>query len=218
MGTMAMATAIAQEMVAATRWRAMKRAIARVASAKATTMRMAAARAMMIAMRVAGNKKGYGKGGKVDGDGDKGVGQGMVAATKRAIATAARVVGDKEGDGNEEGNISSNKGNGQRSGQWQGRQGQFSMGHITCAHLRANHQAHSTGFSQRHICTRVLVLLCTFLEPSKKMDLPVPLSKRCTRDQITFEITASIEVHERINLLCTMVLGQKLAHHICSCS
>ncbi len=44
-------------------WQAMKRARARVA------------RAMATMMRVAGNKEGHGKGGKTDGDGNKGRGQ-----------------------------------------------------------------------------------------------------------------------------------------------
>ncbi len=56
-------------------------------------------------MRVAGNKEGNGKGGKGNDNGNKGVSQGMAIATKRAIATVTRVVGEEEskaskGDGN----------------------------------------------------------------------------------------------------------------------
>jgi hypothetical protein len=39
-----------------------------------------------------------------DGDGDKGVRQGMVTATKRAMVTEMTVAGNKEGNGDEEGN------------------------------------------------------------------------------------------------------------------
>ncbi len=76
---------------------------------------------MITAMRVAGNKEGDGECGKSDGNGDKGVWQGTVMATKRATATAMRVAGDKEGNDNKEGN-NSNKGSGQQRGPWQGQQ------------------------------------------------------------------------------------------------
>jgi hypothetical protein len=46
---------------------------------------------MATAMRVAGNKDA--KGGKGNGNGNKGGRQVMVTATKRAIATAVRVAG-----------------------------------------------------------------------------------------------------------------------------
>ncbi len=61
-------------------------------------------------MRVVRYKEGIGEGGKGDGDGVKGVRQGMPTATKRAMATATRVVSNEEGDGNTEGNGDSNKG------------------------------------------------------------------------------------------------------------
>ncbi len=56
-------------------------------------MRVGAARALMMAMRVAGNKEGNGNFGKRDGDGNKGGGQATAMATKRVIVTASRVAG-----------------------------------------------------------------------------------------------------------------------------
>jgi hypothetical protein len=41
-----------------------------------------------------------GKGGKGEGHGDKGVGQGIVTLTERAMAAATRVVGNEESTGN----------------------------------------------------------------------------------------------------------------------
>jgi hypothetical protein len=52
-----------------------------------------------MAMTVAGNKEGVGKGSKGDGNGNKGVRQGTAIATKRAIDTATRVVGKEESKG-----------------------------------------------------------------------------------------------------------------------
>jgi hypothetical protein len=46
---------------------------------------------MAMATRVAGNKEG--EGGKGNSDGDKGGGQAMAAAMKRAMVIATRVVG-----------------------------------------------------------------------------------------------------------------------------
>ncbi len=66
-----------------------------------------------MAMMVAGNKEGNGVGGKGDGNSNKGVKQGTVMETKRAMATAARVVGNKEDNGKEEGNCDSSEGGGQ---------------------------------------------------------------------------------------------------------
>jgi hypothetical protein len=71
-----------------------------------------AARAVVMAMRVAGDEEGDCKGGKGDGNGDKGVRQGPAMATKRAMATAKRVVGEEEGEGCK-GDGNSNKGGGQ---------------------------------------------------------------------------------------------------------
>ncbi len=56
-----------------------------------------------------GNKKG--EGGKGEGNGDKGVGRGTATLTKRAMATATRVVGDEGSTGNRF-NCNSNKGGG----------------------------------------------------------------------------------------------------------
>ncbi len=56
-------------------------------------------------------------------DGGKGVRQGMATVTKRAMATATRVVGNKEGDGNKDCNGNRDKGGGQQGGQ--GQQGQW---------------------------------------------------------------------------------------------
>jgi hypothetical protein len=60
---------------------------------KRATARAGAARAMMTAMRVAGNEEGNGYFGKRDGDGDKGGGQATATATKRVIVIATRVAG-----------------------------------------------------------------------------------------------------------------------------
>ncbi len=43
-----------------------------------------------------------GKGGKGEGHDDKGVGRGTAKSTKRAMATATRVVGNKESTGNKD--------------------------------------------------------------------------------------------------------------------
>ncbi len=56
-------------------------------------MRAGAARAIMTAMRVTGNKEGNGNFGKRDGNGDKGGGQATAMATKRVIVMATRVAG-----------------------------------------------------------------------------------------------------------------------------
>jgi hypothetical protein len=61
-----------------------------------------------------GNKEG--KGGKGKGHGDKGVGRGTAMLTKRAMATATRVVGNEECTGNRF-NCNSNKGGGRQKGQ-----------------------------------------------------------------------------------------------------
>ncbi len=53
--------------------------------------RVRVARAMMTVMRVVGNKED--KGGKGNGNGDKGGGQVMAMVTKRAMAMATRVAG-----------------------------------------------------------------------------------------------------------------------------
>jgi hypothetical protein len=50
------------------------------------------ARAMVTAMRVAGNKEGDGNGGKSNGN--KGGGPAMAMATKRVIMVMIRVVGE----------------------------------------------------------------------------------------------------------------------------
>jgi hypothetical protein len=65
------------------------------------------------------------KGGKGYGDSGKSVGQEMVMAIKRSMATTMRVAGNKEGDCNKEGNGNSNKGGRQERGQWQGWQEQW---------------------------------------------------------------------------------------------
>ncbi len=53
-----------------------------------------------------------------DGDGNKGGGQAMVTATKRAMATASRVAGNEEGNGNGD----KSNGNGVKGGgQWRWR-------------------------------------------------------------------------------------------------
>ncbi len=65
-----------------------------------------------MAMRVASNKEGNGKGGKGDGNSNMSVRRGMATVTKRATGTALRVAGSKEGDGNKEGNGDSNEGSG----------------------------------------------------------------------------------------------------------
>ncbi len=46
-----------------------------------------------------GDEEGKGKGGKGKGNGDKSVGQGMAMVTKRAMATATRVGGNKKSAG-----------------------------------------------------------------------------------------------------------------------
>jgi hypothetical protein len=49
-------------------------------------------------MRMAGNEEGNGEGGKGNGDSNKGVRQGTALATKWAMATATRVVGEEESE------------------------------------------------------------------------------------------------------------------------
>jgi hypothetical protein len=68
-------------------------------------------------MRVVGNKEGYGKGSKGNGDGNRGVRRGTVTATKRAMALARRVVDNEEGNGNVESNGNSYKGTPLQTGQ-----------------------------------------------------------------------------------------------------
>ncbi len=51
------------------------------------------ARAMVMAMRVVGDKGGNGDAGRSDGDGNKGGKQATKTATKRVIVTATRVAG-----------------------------------------------------------------------------------------------------------------------------
>jgi hypothetical protein len=60
-----------------------------------------------------GNKEG--KGGKGKGHGDEGVGQRTATLTKRAMATATRVVGNEESTGNRF-NCDSDKGGGRQRG------------------------------------------------------------------------------------------------------
>jgi hypothetical protein len=60
---------------------------------KRARARVGAARAMMMVMRMAGNKEGNGNFGKRDGNGNMGGGQAMATATKRVIVTATRVAG-----------------------------------------------------------------------------------------------------------------------------
>jgi hypothetical protein len=55
------------------------------------TARVRAARTMAMAKMVVGNKEG--KGGKANGNGNKGGRQATAAATKTAMAMATRVVG-----------------------------------------------------------------------------------------------------------------------------
>jgi hypothetical protein len=58
------------------------------------------------------DKEGKGKGGKGNCDSNKGVMQGTVMATKRAMATAMRVAGNEESAGNGDCKCDSNKGDG----------------------------------------------------------------------------------------------------------
>jgi hypothetical protein len=69
-----------------------------------------ASRAMTMAMGLAGNKEGNGKGSKGNDNCDKGVGQRTATATKRPMITVTRVGGNEEGNGDKEGNGDSNKG------------------------------------------------------------------------------------------------------------
>ncbi len=70
-------------------------------------------RAMATETGVAGAKEGKGKGGKGNCKSKKCVKRGTAMATKRAIATATRVEGNKESNGKEEGNGNSDRGGGQ---------------------------------------------------------------------------------------------------------
>jgi hypothetical protein len=98
--------------------------MARAARTIAAAMRMVGdkegnsegGKVMAIATRVAGDKEGSGKGGKGNGNNNKGVRQGTAMATKRAMATATRVVGKEEGDSNKEGNCNSSEGGRQQRG------------------------------------------------------------------------------------------------------
>ncbi len=60
---------------------------------KRARARAGAARVMMTAMRMAGNKEGNGNFSKRDGNGNKGGGQATAMATKRVIVTVTRVAG-----------------------------------------------------------------------------------------------------------------------------
>ncbi len=66
----------------------------------ARAMTMATMREMVTAARVIVMATNEGKGGKGKGHDNKGVGQGMAASMKRAMAAATRVVGNKESTGN----------------------------------------------------------------------------------------------------------------------
>jgi hypothetical protein len=74
----------------------------------------------LMATRVVGNKEGNGEGGKGNGDSNKVVRQGTVMATKRAMATVVRVVGEEEsksskGDGNDNKVVGNKEGDGKGS-------------------------------------------------------------------------------------------------------
>jgi hypothetical protein len=69
------------------------------------------ARAMATAMRVVGEEEG--KGGKGNGNLDKGSEKAMALATKRTMAMATRVVGKQQ---QQEGNGDGNEGGGQGGG------------------------------------------------------------------------------------------------------
>ncbi len=56
---------------------------------------MRATRAIVMAMRVAGNEGGNGNGCKSNGDGNKGGGQMMAMVTKRVMVMATRVAGEQ---------------------------------------------------------------------------------------------------------------------------
>jgi hypothetical protein len=72
---------------------------------------------MATATKLAGNKEGNGKGGKIDGDGNEGGGgpiKWATASAGRAIVTAMRKAGNKEGNGKgRKSNGNSNGGYGQ---------------------------------------------------------------------------------------------------------
>jgi hypothetical protein len=73
-----------------------------------------------MAITMAGGEEG-------NGNGDNGVGQGRVMATRRAVAAATRVAGDKEGKAGKgsKGQGYSNEDGGRQRGQSQGWQGQW---------------------------------------------------------------------------------------------
>ncbi len=75
----------------------------------------------------------------------------------------------------------------------------FPVGHILCALSTTNNCAHRAGCRERHICTPVLILWCTFLEPSGIRTFPVPLPSRCTGDGTIVKIFASMKMRKRIN-------------------
>ncbi len=56
---------------------------------------MRVARAMVMAMRVAGNEGGNGNGGKSDDNGNKGGERATATVTKRVMAIATRVAGEQ---------------------------------------------------------------------------------------------------------------------------
>ncbi len=95
MEIMAAATATTSAMTTATRWQATKRVMVRAARA----MTMVKKRAIVTAARAMVMLTNEGKGGKGEGHGNKGVSRGMVTLTKRAVATATRVVSDEESNG-----------------------------------------------------------------------------------------------------------------------
>ncbi len=63
-------------------------------------MTTAKKRALVTAARAMVMATNEGTGSKGEGPGDKGVGQGTTTLTKRAMATATKVVGDEESTGN----------------------------------------------------------------------------------------------------------------------
>ncbi len=77
-----------------------------------------------------------------------------------------------------------------------GSQYPFPVEHIMCAHSSSNHWAHSAGFRGSHSGTPVHTLLCTFFEPCKIRDFPIPLSERCTGEWTIGEKFPSTKVRE----------------------
>jgi hypothetical protein len=129
METMATATATTRAMTTAMRWQATKRVTVRAARA----MRTVKKRAMVTAARAMVMATNEGKCSKCKGHGDKGVGQGTATLTKRAMATATRMVGNEESTsdrnavatatrevGVEEGNDEGGKGDGNGDGNKEG--------------------------------------------------------------------------------------------------